>query len=54
MPGNRQETKFILFSVLVHAGTGSGSGHYYVYIRPRGQSMIYGVLELMIYRWKVV
>mmetsp|Transcript_10577 Transcript_10577/g.9143 ORF Transcript_10577/g.9143 Transcript_10577/m.9143 type:complete len:239 (-) Transcript_10577:1919-2635(-) len=28
------ETKYKLFSVLVHKGTGAGSGHYYAFIRP--------------------
>lgn len=26
--------KYQLFSVLVHSGTGSASGHYYAYLRP--------------------
>ena len=29
-----QETKYKLFSVLVHSGTGAASGHYYAFIRP--------------------
>jgi len=28
-----QETKYKLFSVLVHSGTGTGSGHYYAFIK---------------------
>lgn len=36
IPGSEQETKYRLFSVLVHSGTGSGSGHYYAFIRPEG------------------
>ena len=36
MPDHDQETKYRLFSVLVHSGTGAGSGHYYVFIRPGG------------------
>ena len=32
--GTSEEHTYQLFSVLVHAGTGSNSGHYYVFIRP--------------------
>jgi uncharacterized UBP type Zn finger protein len=30
-----QETRYKLFSVLVHCGEGSSSGHYYAFIRPK-------------------
>ena len=40
MPEHNQETKYRLFSVLVHSGSGTSSGHYYVFIRPGGSSNI--------------
>jgi len=40
MPGHYQETKYRLFSVLVHSGTGASSGHYYVFLRPGGPGEI--------------
>lgn len=36
MEDHNQETKYRLFSVLVHSGSGTSSGHYYVFIRPAG------------------
>jgi len=37
-----QETKYKLFSVLVHSGTGTGSGHYYAFIQAGISIFIFG------------
>ncbi len=50
---NIQETRYKLFSVLVHSGSGASSGHYYAFIRPNpGKLLIYCWLKVS--RWTMV
>lgn len=49
---NMQETRYKLFSVLVHSGGGAGSGHYYAFIRP--SLGILKTLQKSHFRWTMV